>query len=106
MKRKLSVRPLTKTKNPEPRLGQIDWVIWAAWADRVTFEEIREKTDFSESEVIDMMRRHLKPSSFRRWRKRVNTTSIKHRKRFEAKRRDLRPQRFLYATDSDLDETG
>ena len=37
---KKSHRPTTKVKNPEPKPGSPDWVIWAAWADRITFEEI------------------------------------------------------------------
>ena len=35
--------PETRVKNPEPNLNSPDWVIWAAWADRVTFEEIKKK---------------------------------------------------------------
>ena len=36
-------RPVTRVKNPEPNLESPDWVIWAAWADRITFEEIEKK---------------------------------------------------------------
>ena len=35
--------PKTKVKNPEPKIGDPDWIIWAAWADRITFEEIKKK---------------------------------------------------------------
>ena len=80
-------RPVTKVKNPEPPIDDPDWIIWAAWADRITFEEIEKKTDKKESEVIKIMRRSLKPSSFRLWRKRVNQKSIKHRKKFEYSRK-------------------
>ena len=76
-------RPITRVKNPEPNIESPDWVIWAAWADRITFEEIEKKTGYKESDVIKIMRRSLKPSSFRLWRKRVNQKSIKHRKKFE-----------------------
>ncbi len=82
-------RPQTKTKNPEPKKIS-DWIIWAAWADRITFEEIREKTGYTEGEVIKIMRRSLKPSSFKLWRKRVSSKSIKHRKKFEQIRRKLK----------------
>ena len=82
--------PETRVKNPEPEKKGSDWVIWAAWADRITFEEIKEKTGKSESEVIKLMRRNLKPSSFRLWRKRVHNTSIKHRKKFKLGRKKLR----------------
>ena len=41
---KKSHRPETRVKNPEPKMGSSDWVIWAAWADRITFEDIEKKT--------------------------------------------------------------
>ena len=82
--------PETRAKNPEPKKKDSDWVIWAAWANRITFEEIKERTGKSESEVIKLMRRNLKPSSFRLWRKRVHNTSIKHRKKFKLGRKNLR----------------
>ena len=84
---KKSHRPTTRVKNSEPPSNSPEWVIWAAWADRITFEEIEQKTGKSESEVIKIMRRSLKPSSFRLWRKRVNSQSIKHRKKFEYSRK-------------------
>ncbi|MDC6478014.1 TIGR03643 family protein [Candidatus Pelagibacter sp.] len=61
--------PITKVKNPEPEVNDPDWVIWAAWADRITFEEIEKKTGKTETEVIKIMRRSVKPTSFRLWRK-------------------------------------
>ena len=87
---KKSHRPQTRVKNPEPKIESPDWVIWAAWADRITFEDIKKKTGKSESDVIKIMRRSLKPSSFRLWRKRVNSQSIKHRKKFEYSRKQIR----------------
>ena len=87
---KKSNNPETRVKNPEPNLNSPDWVIWAAWADRVTFEEIKKKTGKSESEVIRIMRRTLKPSSFRLWRERAKRKSIKHRKKFILDRKNLR----------------
>ena len=86
---KKSNRPETKVKNKEPNISDPDWIVWAAWADRITFEEIFEKTGKSESDVIKIMRRSLKPSSFRLWRKRVNQKSIKHRKKFEYSRKEI-----------------
>ena len=81
--------PVTRVKNPEPNIESPDWVIWAAWADRITFEEIEKKTGYKESDVIRKRRRALKPSSFRKWRKRVNQKSIKHRKKFEYSRKKI-----------------
>jgi uncharacterized protein (TIGR03643 family) len=83
-------RPYTLTRKPEPPADSNDWVIWAAWADRVSFDEIRERTGLSEQDVITIMRRELKPSSFRRWRKRASGQGTKHRQRFmETRRRQL-----------------
>ena len=62
---------------------QASFVVRLAWEDRTSFEEIRERTGFVESQVIDLMRRELKPSSFRRWRKRVSGRVTKHRKLLE-----------------------
>ena len=87
---KKSKVPETRVKNPEPNLNSPDWVIWAAWADRVTFEEIKKKTGKSENDVIKIMRRNLKPSSFRLWRERAKRKSIKHRKKFILERKNLR----------------
>ena len=88
---KKSDYPVTCVKNPEPNLGTDDWVIWAAWADRITFEEIYERTGHTEDQVIKLMRTHLKSQSFKRWRKRVHEgVSIKHRKRFVMRRKQER----------------
>ena len=90
MSEKKNYHPKTKVKNPEPKISDPDWIIWAAWADRITFEEIKEKTGKSESDVIKIMRATLKPSSFRLWRRRVHTKSLKNRKKFEMARREIK----------------
>ena len=87
---KKSKFPETKVKNTEPSPKNSDWIIWAAWADRITFEEIFEKTGKTEADVIKFMRKSLKPSSFKLWRKRVAEKSIKHRKLFYQSRKKLR----------------
>lgn len=57
----------------------IDRIIEMAWEDRTPFEAIKMQFDFSESQVIALMRRELKRSSFNLWRKRVNSgISQKH----------------------------
>ena len=88
--KKKSFIPQTIVKNPEPKKKDENWIIWAAWADRITFEEIKEQTGKSESDVIKIMRRNLKSGSFRLWRKRVHNKSIKHRKKFNLERKKLR----------------
>jgi uncharacterized protein (TIGR03643 family) len=62
--------------------AETDRIIEMAWEDRTPFEAIEAQFGLSESQVIRLMRRELKPSSFRLWRKRVNSkTSIKHLKK-------------------------
>ena len=87
---KKSNTPETRVKNPEPNIKSPDWVIWAAWADRVTFEEIKKNSGNSESDVIKIMRKNLKPSSFRLWRERAKRKSLKHRKKFRLERKNLK----------------
>ena len=33
--KKRSLIPETRVKNPEPKKFNDDWIIWAAWADRI-----------------------------------------------------------------------
>ncbi len=97
---KKGLRPITRTANPEPQdKNSISWIIWAAWADRITFEDIKEQTGKSESEVIKIMRKNLSESSFKLWRKRTRNQSIKHRKKFEDSRKQLNQR--IYFSDND-----
>jgi uncharacterized protein (TIGR03643 family) len=58
----------------------IDRIIEMAWEDRTTFEAIHFQFGLKEQEVIDLMRREMKPSSFRMWRSRVQGRKTKHEK--------------------------
>ena len=60
-------------------------VIGMAWADRISFEEIKKKTGLNEKEVIKIMRTNLKRKSYLLWRKRVRGRLTKHRKLFKSK---------------------
>jgi len=67
-----------------------DRIIEMAWEDRTPFEAIKIQFDFSEANVIALMRKELKRSSFNLWRKRVNSgVSQKH-----AQKRDPEINRF------------
>ena len=62
--------------------SDIDRIIEMAWEDRTPFEAISYQFSLTEAEVIALMRQELKASSFKRWRKRVNSgVSLKHRKK-------------------------
>jgi len=49
-----------------------------AWEDRTSFDAIKRQFDLDEKEVIQIMRREMKPSSFRMWRARVSGRKTKH----------------------------
>lgn len=58
---------------------EVDRIIEMAWEDRTPFEAIKYQFGFSEADVIKLMRAKLKLSSFKLWRKRVNSgISKKH----------------------------
>ena len=60
----------------------IDRIIEMALEDRTPFEAIKTQFGFSEANVIALLRRELKRSSFNLWRKRVNSgVSQKHAKK-------------------------
>jgi len=64
---------------------QTDRIIEMAWEDRTPFEAIGFQFGTNEAEVIDIMRTELKLSSFKLWRKRVNSgVSQKHLKKRSA----------------------
>ena len=60
-------------------------VIGMAWADRISFEEIKKKAGLNEKEIIKIMRTNLKRKSYLLWRKRVRGRVTKHRKLFKSK---------------------
>ena len=60
-----------------------DKIIQLAWHDKTSFDEIKRKFNFSEDDVIKIMRANVKPSSFKLWRKRVNGRRSKHQKKSE-----------------------
>jgi uncharacterized protein (TIGR03643 family) len=67
-------------KNSDKGFSQdeIGRIIEMAWEDRTPFEAIESNFQITESEVIDIMRREIKKSSFKVWRKRVNGKKTKH----------------------------
>ena len=58
----------------------VDRIIEMAWEDRTTFEAITFQFGLKEQDVINLMRRELKTSSFKLWRKRVQNRKTKHEK--------------------------
>jgi len=56
----------------------IDRIIEMAWEDRTTFEAIEMQFGLKQQDVIKLMRKELKPSSFRLWRERTKGRITKH----------------------------
>ena len=70
-----------------------DNIIKLAWCDKSSFEKIKRIHGVTESEVIRIMRKNLKPRSFKLWRTRVTGRTRKH----EIKR-NLSEKPFKYET--------
>jgi len=58
---------------------EIDRIIEMAWEDRTPFDAIFNQFGLPEKEVIIIMRREMKESSFKMWRKRVQGRATKHK---------------------------
>jgi uncharacterized protein (TIGR03643 family) len=61
---------------------EIDRIIEMAWEDRTSFDAIQRQFGISEAQVIRLMRKEMKPDSFKMWRKRVQRRSTKHAAQF------------------------
>lgn len=66
------------TLPPSSPTPDISHIIELAWRDEVTFDDIKAQTGLAEKDVIKIMRREMKASSFRMWRKRVTGRKTKH----------------------------
>lgn len=67
-------KSITKTLST----ADLSRVIEMAWEDRTPFDAINTSFGLSEPEVIAIMRRELKRTSFKLWRERVTGRSTKH----------------------------
>ena len=80
-------------KIPPLELEQIDRIIEMAWEDRTPFQAIETQFHLKEKQVIAVMRKYMKSSSFKMWRKRVTSRKTKH-----VKQRDFLVGRFKCKT--------
>jgi uncharacterized protein (TIGR03643 family) len=65
-------------KNIELSNADIDRIIEMAWEDRTPFDAIKIQFGIVEQEVIKLMRKNMKQSSFKMWRERVQGRATKH----------------------------
>lgn len=56
----------------------IDRIIEMAWEDRTSFEAIEQQFGLKQQDVIKLMRREMKLSSFKMWRQRTKGRNTKH----------------------------
>lgn len=61
--------------DPTLTQAQISAIIEMALSDHVSFSNIEMQFGLSDAQTKVLMRQHLKPSSYRRWRVRVRTFS-------------------------------
>lgn len=61
----------------------LDRIIEMAWEDRTPFDAIQDQFGVPEADVIKLMRRHMHPRNWRKWRARVQGRATKHRARRE-----------------------
>jgi uncharacterized protein (TIGR03643 family) len=64
--------------------ADIDRIIQMAWEDRTPFEAIEVQFGLKEKDVIELMRKEMRRSSFEMWRERMKGKSTKHRALREA----------------------
>ena len=57
-----------KTK---PSSKDLNYLIYKAWCDKTTFDDIFSETNLKEKEVMRIMKRFLRKKSYVLWRKRV-----------------------------------
>ena len=73
--------------------ASVNRVIEMAWEDRTPFDAIEYQFGLKEKQVIALMRKEMKPSSFRLWRRRVSGRKTKH-----SGLREVQGDRFKCAT--------
>lgn len=79
------------------RPEEVDRIIEMAWEDRTPFDAIEWQFGLSEGEVIELMRKQLKRSSWKKWRERVHNRQTKH-----LKKRNFSMGRMHCATQKDI----
>lgn len=60
------------------KIEEIDRIVEMAWEDRTPFDAIENQFGLNHKEVIKLMRKEMKSSSFKMWRKRMNGRKTKH----------------------------
>ena len=56
--------------------SDINRIIEMAWEDRTTFDAIESQYGLKEQKVKELMREHLKSSSYKLWRKKIGRAHV------------------------------
>ncbi|MDF9797365.1 uncharacterized protein (TIGR03643 family) [Catalinimonas alkaloidigena] len=72
---------MKQIKKYDLREGDVDRIVEMAWEDRTSFDAIEEQFGVPEKDVIRIMKKEMKESSWKMWRKRVQGRATKHRKK-------------------------
>ena len=70
--------PIPLPENTELSAVSIDRIIEMAWEDRTPFDAITFQFGLAEADVKALMKKELKFSSYKLWRKRVENCKTKH----------------------------
>tara|TARA_B100000787_G_C16156021_1_gene278969 strand:- start:612 stop:815 length:204 start_codon:yes stop_codon:yes gene_type:complete len=62
----------------------VNGLIEMAWSDEATFSDIEKEFGIKEPEVKLIMKKNLKPASYRLWRKRVRWIKEKQKKHIKS----------------------
>ena len=68
---------MSKKSIPSLQVSDIDRIIEMAWEDRTTLTDIKNQYGIYEKDVIAIMKKNLKRSSFLMWRQRVRGRKTK-----------------------------
>jgi uncharacterized protein (TIGR03643 family) len=77
---KNSVSTISKNHGSEYSPEDLSRIIEMAWEDRTPFEAIENLYGLNQHQLIELMRKELKRSSFELWRKRTTGRTTKHLK--------------------------
>jgi uncharacterized protein (TIGR03643 family) len=67
-----------KAANSNFSILDTDRIIEMAWEDRTPFDAIQFQFGINEAAVKELMKKNLKMSSYKLWRKRVHNCNTKH----------------------------
>lgn len=57
--------------------AELSNIIALAWCDKTSWSQVQEQLGLKEDDVMKIMKKNLKPSSYKLWRKRVKKHKTK-----------------------------